>query len=368
MNQAPKLALRDITCVDRGEALLDRFTLQIGAGAIRAVITTDPGACPVIADLISGFRRSQHGTIEIDGRDLALRGPGRRGIMSIRADLALFPGMTGHANIAFPLEQHQHGAAEIKRRVETLAGEIGIAASDLARKPTEMAPETRLRVALARGLAAEPQVLVLERPLASLSVAARIGFLPELRRLLQQFRLTTLLVTDDLQEAMILAEEMSIVMDGREVQSGLAEAIYKRPVNATVARLAGACNLLPVNVETGDGQYVVQGAMLQGGRATLPRDRQSIGVEQGETLLMVRPEAVRLFLGIRRFDVLAEGIIADVIPHGNGARIRVALDHHPQGMLADVPLPAPMPLEIGRRATIGWNRADLYLLPPELMR
>lgn len=368
MTQVAKLALREITCVERDEMLLDRISLEIGAGAVRAVIATDPAACPIIADLVSGFRRPQHGTIELDGRDLALRGPGRRGVMSIRADLALFPGMTGFANIAFPLEQHQHAAAEIKRRVETLAAEIGISAADLGRKPAEMAPEIRCRVALARAIAAEPQVLVLERPLASLSVAARLGFLPEMRRLLQQFGLTTLLVTDDLHEAMILAQEMSVVVEGHEVQSGPAEAIYKRPVNATVARLAGACNLLAVKVETSDGQIVIMGAMLQGGRAELPRDRQSIGVEQGDALLMVRPEAVRLFLGIRRFDVLAEGIIADVIPHGNGARIRVALDRHPQGMLADVPLPAPMPLEIGRRATVGWNRADLYLLPPEFAR
>jgi hypothetical protein len=79
--------------------------------------------------------------------------------------------------------------------------------------------------------------------------------------------------------------------------------------------------------------------------------------------MLVRPEVVRLFLGIRRFDMLTEGLIADVMPRGGGAQIRVIVDGLTGGILADIPLPAPFPLEIGRRITLGWNRADAFLLP-----
>ncbi|WP_374371888.1 ABC transporter ATP-binding protein [Dongia sp.] len=365
MTETAHLELRDLRFSERGTILLDGYSVRVSAGMVQAVVSPDTRLCQLIANLVAGFERVHHGQIEIGGRDLSLRGPGRRGVMTIRPDLALFPDMSVFANIAFPLEQQRHGAAEIRRRVERLAAEAGIGSEHLEKKPGDMAPDMCIRVALARALAGEPQVLVLERPLHILTIAGRLGFLPEMRRLLRQSRITTLLVTDDLQEAMVLADSLSVVIGGRELQNDSAEAIFKRPANATVARLAGACNLLPVRAATLAGQTTIHGAMLQGGAALLPRDRTPIGIEDGPALLAVRPEAVRLFLGIRRFDVLADGIIADVMPHGSSAQIRVTLDQYPQGMLADVPLPAPMPLEIGRRATVGWNRGDMHLLAPE---
>lgn len=365
MTVTDHLELRDLRFSERGTILLDGYSVRVPAGMLHAVVTPDPRLCQVIANLVAGFERAHHGHVEIGGRDLSLRGPGRRGVMTIRPDLALFPDMSVFDNIAFPLEQQRHGASEIRRRVERLAAEIEIGGEQLRKRPGEIAIDMRIRVALARALAAEPQVLVLERPLHTLTIAGRLSFLPEMRRLLRQSRLTTLLVTDDLQEAMVMADALSVVVDGRELQNDSAETIFKRPANAVVALLAGPCNLLPVTAATLSGQTTIHGPMLQGGAALLPRDRTPIGIEDGPALLAVRPEAVRLFLGIRRFDVLADGIITDVMPHGNSAQIRVTLDQYPQGMLADVPLPAPMPLEIGRRATIGWNRGDMHLLPPD---
>lgn len=360
------LVLRDLGVAAGARRLLDGYSIGVPSGGIAATVAAEAGLCPILADLVAGFERLPQGHIEIDGRDLALRGPGQRGIMSVRADLALFPGMNGAANIAFPLEQqHRHNAAEIKRRVEQLAGAIGIADAALNARPAGLPPEQQIRLALARALAAEPQVLLLERPLNALPIASRLGFLPELRRLLRQVKITTLLVTDDLNEAMVLADDISVVMDGREIQKGSADFIYKRPGNVTIARLAGACNLLPVAIEAKEGEIVVRASILQGGQALLPDTGAASELKSADAVLMVRPEAVRLFLGIRRFDMLAEGIIADVMPHGNGAQIRVTFDRYPRGMLAEVPLPAPMPLEIGRRATLGWNREDCHLLPQE---
>jgi ABC-type Fe3+/spermidine/putrescine transport system ATPase subunit len=367
MTEAAHLVLRELGFAEHGGAFLDGYSLSVPSGTIHAVMSPNMRVCQVVANLVAGFERPHHGQIELGGRDLLLRGPGRRGMMTIRPDLALFPDMSVFGNIAFPLEQQRHETAEVRRRVEALAAEIEIGIDLLPRRPADIPPEACIRVALARALAGDPQVLVLERPLATLAIAARLAFLPDLRRLLRKLRLTTLLVTDDLQEAMVIADAISILIDGRELQNGTAETIFKRPVNALVARLAGPCNLLPVTIETTGGLTAIHSPMLQGGSATLPRDRSPIGIEAGPALLAVRPEAVRLFLGIRRFDVLADGVIADVIPHGNSAQIRVTLDQYMQGMLADVPLPAPMPLEIGRRATVGWNRGDMHLLAREPM-
>lgn len=359
------LSLHGLHLAENGRPLLAEYDLSVRRGGIHAVVSPDSRVCAALADIVAGFARPRRGTVEIDGRDLGLRGPGRRGIMSVRAEPGLFPLLTGSANIAFPLEQQRHGAGEIRRRVERLAGELGIPAATLATLPCDMQPEERVMIALARALAAEPSLLLLERPLLALPAPVRTSFLPELRRLLRQFGITTLLISDDLGEAMIGADEISVVMQGLEVQKGGADTIFKRPVNATIARLAGACNLLPVEIEPGGGQIAISAPFLHGGGVTLPSGPGQPPPAPGPGLMMMRPEAARLFLGIRRFDLLADGIIADIMPHGNGAQIRVTLDHYPRGILADVPLPAPVPLEMGRRATLGWNRGDFHLLPPE---
>ena len=135
--------------------------------------------------------------------------------------------------------------------------------------------------------------------------------------------------------------------------------------SAIVARLAGPCNLLPVDIAPGDTKIELRSTLLQSGGGEMPRERCHPGLGPGPALLLVRPEVVRPFLGIRRFDMLTDGSIVDVMPRGGAMQIRVAIDGFPAGIMAEIPLPAPFPLESGRRVTLGWNRADSYLLPAE---
>lgn len=362
MSAPSHLDLRDLTAGD-GAAALDGFSAQVSRGAFFALVAPAPDVLTTVVDLIAGFARPRHGRILIDNKDLGLRAPGERGVMTVRAHLALFPHLTLRANIAFPLEQRGHDRAEIATRLERLAEECGIAAELLDRMPTNLTAEQQLRGALARAIAGEPEVLLLERPLQALPGPARHAFLPELKRLHRQFNLTTLFATDDLTEAMALADIISVVVGGREVQMGKAEELFGKPASAAVARLAGPCNLLPVEAEIQDGKAVLRSPLLQSGGGELSRERCHPQLSSGPALLLVRPEVVRPFLGIRRFDLLTDGTIADVMPRGTSVRIRVAVDGFAPGITAEIPLPAPFPLESGRRVTVGWNRADSYLLP-----
>jgi ABC-type Fe3+/spermidine/putrescine transport system ATPase subunit len=285
--------------------------------------------------------------------------------MTVRPGLALFPHLSVLANISFPLEQRGHDRAEIRNRLDRLTEECGLTAEILPELPPALSAEQRLRVAIARALGGEPEILLLERPLQSLAPAARRAFLPELKRLHRHFGVTTLLATDDLGEAMALADPISVVIGGREIQRGKPEELFGKPASAAVARLAGPSNLLPVDIHILDGKITLRSPVLQLGIGEMGRDRCHPALVSGPAQLLVRPEAVRLFLGIRRFDMLADAQIADVMPRGGGAQIRVAIDGLPLGIVADIPLPAPFPLEIGRRITLGWNRADAFLLPPD---
>lgn len=361
------LELRDLTAGTRAEPILDGFSASLERGTLSALVSLDARSAGAVIDLIAGFVRPRHGRILLDGKDLSLRAPGERGVMTVRPGFALFPHLTALANIAFPLEQRGHDRIEIKNRIDRLAAECGLESEILPRLPSTLSTEQQFRVALARAIGGEPEILLLERPLQSLSPAARRAFLPELKRLHRHFGFTTLLATDDLAEAMAVADNILILVEGREIQRGKPEELFSRPANAAVARLAGPCNFVPVEIDVTENKITLRSAILQSGSGEIGRERCHLSLTGGSARmpaqLLVRPEAVRLFLGIRRFDMLADGHIADVMPRGGGAQIRVAIEGFAPGIIADVPLPAPFPLEFGRRITLGWNRADAFLLP-----
>jgi putative spermidine/putrescine transport system ATP-binding protein len=361
MSAPSHLELRDLSA----DAALDGFSARVERNAFFSIVAADPRILTAVIDLVAGFARPRHGRILVDGKDLALRAPGERGFMTVRANLALFPHLSVRANIAFPLEQRGHERSEIQQRLDRLVEECGIDAALQSRLPGDLAPELQLRVALARAIAGEPEVLLLERPLLTLAPAARRAFLPELKRLHRQLGLTTLLATDDLTEAMALADEIAVIEGGREAQYGRPDEVFSRPATAAIARLAGPCNLLPVEIALQDSKVALRSPLLQSGGGEIGRERCHPALTNGPALLLVRPEAVRPFLGIRRFDLLTDGAITDVMPHGGSARIRVAVEGFAPGITAEIPLPSPFPLEGGRRVTLGWNRADSYLLPTD---
>ena len=363
MSVPTHLDLRDLTVGGPTGPILDGYSASLERGTLTALVSPDLRSARAVVDAVAGFARPQHGRILLDGKDLGLRAPGERGVMTVRPNLALFPHLDVLANIAFPLQQRGHEREEIKNRLDRLTEECGIGADLLALLPDTLSAEQKLRVALARALGGEPEVLLLERPLHSLAPSARRAFLPELKRLHRHFGLTTLLVTDDLGEAMALADVISVLTEGREAQRGKPEDLFSRPANAVIARLAGPCNLVPVEIDVLDGKVALRSAILQSGASDIGRERCHPSLGSGPAQMLIRPEAVRPFLGIRRFDMLADGQIADVLPRGGGAQIRAAIDGFPPGIIADIPLPAPFPLETGRRITLGWNRADAFLLP-----
>ena len=311
MSVPTHLDLRDLTVGGPAGPILDGFSASLERGVLSALVSQDQESTRAVIDAVAGFVRPQHGRILLDGKDLGLRAPGERGIMTVRANLALFPHLTVLANIAFPLQQRGHDRGEIKNRLDRLAEECGISTDLLPLMPNALSAEQKLRVALARALGGEPEVLLLEWPLYSLAPAARRAFLPVLKRLHRHFGLTTLLATDDLAEAMALADVISVLIDGREAQRGKSEDLFGRPANAVIARLAGPCNLLPVEVDMTESKVILRSPILLAGGSDIGRDRCHPTLTSGPAQLLIRPEAVRPFLGIRRFDMLADGQIAD---------------------------------------------------------
>lgn len=356
------LDLRDLTA-GNSTAAIDGFSAQLARETLFAFVAPTADVLTTIVDLIAGFAQPHHGRVLIDNQDLGRRNPGERGVVTVRPHLALFSRLTLRANIAFPLEQRGYNREEITSRLDRLVKECGIEVDLLSRLPSSLAPEQQLRGALARAIAAEPEILLLERPLQTLPHTARYTFLPELKRLHQRFNLTTFFATDDLTEAMAIADIISVIVEGREAQLGTAEELFSRPNNAAVAELIGPCNLLPVEVEIQETKAVLQSPFFQSGVAEIGRDRCHPQLVSGTALLLVRPDVVRPFLGIRRFDFLIDGTIVDIMHRGTHTHIRVNVASFSPGIISEISFPAPFTLERGKHVTLGWNRIDSYLLP-----
>ena len=161
-------------------------------------------------------------------------------------DYALFPHMTVGANVAFGVEGHPRA----DRRVAEVLEWVGLAGYE-QRSVGRLSGGEQQRVALARSLAPEPRVLMLDEPVGSLDRALRERIVPELRELFTRHRITAIYVTHDQEEAFMIADQMAILRDGTVMQTGTPEEVWASPANAWIAGFLGFSNLIDVDASRG---------------------------------------------------------------------------------------------------------------------
>ena len=232
---------------------VDRVSLVVPDG--RLVILLGPSGCGKTTTLrmIAGLEQNDAGRISIGERvvsDAARRlfvAPERREIGMVFQSYAIWPHMTVFANVAYPLEVRHRPAAEIRERV---AGALRLMEMEaLAGRPaTALSGGQQQRVAIARALVFEPRVLLMDEPLSNLDAKLREQMRVELRALQQKLGITTVYVTHDQEEAMVLADEIAVMHEGRLLQMAAPESIYTRPATRAIAAFFGAPNLLGAKV------------------------------------------------------------------------------------------------------------------------
>jgi ABC-type Fe3+/spermidine/putrescine transport system ATPase subunit len=196
---------------------------------------------------VAGFMPVTAGRVLVDGQDIAGRPPGARSIGYVFQEGALWPHLTVREHVAFGLEMQGMVAAEIERRVLTVLGRLGL--SGLGdRRPPELNIEGRRRLALARALAPEPHVLLLDEPLAHLDPIARKTLRIELAKLHRDLAVTTLHATRDAADALALSDRLAVMHAGRVEQLGEPPDVYQHPRSRAVAEALGPANFLPVRV------------------------------------------------------------------------------------------------------------------------
>ncbi len=242
---------------------LSEVNLSIKRGEF--VCLLGPSGCgkTTLLRIIAGFERADRGHLLLEGRDITELAPHQRGFGMVFQSLALFPHMSVADNIGYGMKLRGTAAAQRRRRVEELLEVVQLPA--IANRPVSaLSGGQRQRVAIARALAVPPQLFLLDEPLSALDAQLRESMQIELRQLQQRFGVTTVVVTHDQTEAMMLADRLVVMKQGRVQQCDTPTEVYRRPANAFVAEFLGAANLLPGTVQA-DGSVQVLGAPLEAG-------------------------------------------------------------------------------------------------------
>jgi len=219
-------------------AALQDVSLTVPEGSLTALLGPSGSGKSTLLRVIAGLESPDAGSVTIEGADATRVAPQKRGIGFVFQHYAAFKHMTVRDNVAFGLRVRRRPRAEIRGKVDELLALVGL--DGLAgRYPSQLSGGQRQRMALARALAVEPRVLLLDEPFGALDANVRAELRAWLRRLHDEVHVTTVLVTHDQEEAMEVADVLAVMEGGRIVQTGAPRELYERPANAFVMGFLG---------------------------------------------------------------------------------------------------------------------------------
>jgi spermidine/putrescine transport system ATP-binding protein len=237
--------------------------------------------------LIAGFIDPDSGTLSMDGRRIDTLPAHRRKIGIVFQDYALFPHLNVRDNIGFGLRMQGWSAADARRRIEELLQLVSLGGY-AKRKVTRLSGGEQQRVALARALAPQPRLLLLDEPLSALDAKLRGSLRVEIRRIQRELGVTTLYVTHDQEEALVLGDRIAVMREGHIEQIDTPQRIYNRPANLFVGTFLGQANLLPGRLIRRPGTEEGEWALVDTPVGTL-QARRSAGTAK-EVTVFFRPE------------------------------------------------------------------------------
>jgi len=324
----PGLAVRDLTVRFADTAAVDAVSLDVPAGSVTAVLGPSGSGKSTLLRAIAGLEPPTAGSISYDGRDLAHVPTHKRGFALMFQDGQLFSHQSVGRNVGFPLRLRHRSVTDSAGRVSELLDLVGLAGY-ADRMPATLSGGERQRVALARSLAVEPRMLLLDEPLSALDRDLRERLAGELHDILLRAGTTALLVTHDQEEAFAIADRMAVMREGRLVQAGTVDEVWREPADAWTARFLGYATVLD-----GAGALAVRALVQPAATWTEVALRRSAirldpdGPLSGTVLsARVTPEQLRLELdiaGIGRLPGVAEP--GQVVAVGETVRARVVAD------------------------------------------
>jgi len=232
------ISIRNVTKRFDDFLALDDVSVEVGSGSLTALLGPSGSGKSTLLRIVAGLETADAGSVSIDGVDVTGRPPQKRGVGFVFQHYAAFKHMTVHDNVAFGLRIRKRPKAEIEERVSRLLQLVQL--DRFAKRfPSQLSGGQRQRMGLARALAIDPSVLLLDEPFGALDARVRAELREWLRRLHEETHTTTVIVTHDQDEAMEVADEVAVMSQGRIEQVGTPREVYERPENEFVMTFVG---------------------------------------------------------------------------------------------------------------------------------
>ncbi|MFN4140417.1 ABC transporter ATP-binding protein [Aestuariivirga sp.] len=339
-----------------GAPAVDGVSFDLEPGKFLTILGPSGSGKTTLLRMIAGFQKPTRGEITIGGKPVDAAPPHRRSIGMVFQRLALFPHMTAAENVAFPLKMRRFDPASVPARVKAFLDLVRLGGYG-ERRINELSGGQQQRVAIARALVFEPELLLLDEPLAALDRKLREEMQLEFRRIQHELGVTTINVTHDQREALVVSDDIIVMDGGRIQQHAKPVTMYREPGNPFVAGFLGVSSFV-------EG-HAVPGGLSIGGRTLggLPVGE----ITEGEPVRgAIRAEQIRIGpidAPLADCDTRIAGVVRDVIFEGDrllyvvrgeiGESVEFQIYHHD---------PAAFSLfEAGRPVAIGWRRNDLKI-------
>ena len=339
------VVLRDVT-VRQGSFVLDRASLSVPDGAYGVVLGAAGSGKTTILETVAGIRAPAGGTVQIGGADVTTLAPEARGIGMVYQQSLLFPHLGVAANVAYGARSDDAVADAVER--------TGIGAL-MARGVGALSGGEQQLVALARAIASEPRVLLLDEPFAALDLPRRAAMRRMTRALQRERGITVLHVTHDVNEAALLADTLAVLDAGRILQHGVATDLFAHPETARVAELLGAENVIAgVATTASDGSIE-----LRAGRLTVHALMADGGVLAGPAHAVIGADEITLSRVAKATSARNSFTGRVTAMSGAGALVRVEIDVDGTPLVAvitsaaarELDLAAGLPVHLSFKAT-----------------
>jgi putative spermidine/putrescine transport system ATP-binding protein len=340
------LELKNVEKSFSGVTAVHDFSLDIEKGSLVSFL--GPSGCGKTTTLrmIAGFEQLDSGTIRLDGDDIVPVPPSRRDIGMVFQAYALFPNMTVRENIAFGLQMKKTPKKEIDERIGTVLEMIRL--EDTAKRyPHQLSGGQQQRIALARALAVQPRVLLLDEPLSALDAEVRVALRGEIRRIQSELAITTVYVTHDQEEALSISDRVVVMNKGIIEQVGAPEEIYRAPQTRFVATFIGTANQFHGQVA---GKNMVDCTTIK-----LKVDELKEFSSGESVVVLVRPEIIQVHTQLPESSNLnvVDGTIETVTFHG--AVTRLGVNVHGQVIVADITVANTEPVSLNQKIWLSFS-------------
>lgn len=283
-----------------GVPAVDAISLAIAPQERLVVLGASGSGKTTLLRLIAGLESPDSGEVRIDGRDVTRLPAHRRDVAMVFQHPALYPHLSVFDNLAFGLRARGVDRNQVRARVNTVAGLLGLDAL-LLRRPSQLSGGEKQRVAIGRAIARQPRVLLFDEPFSNLDAPLRASLREEVAELHRQLRTTLVLVTHDQAEAMLLGDRIAVLERGRLLQHAEPMKIYASPASRSVATFIGSppINILPCELKRQGERVQVHLVAAEPAMSWLLHARWAPAEwpEDGLVELGIRPESIRLLQG-----------------------------------------------------------------------